>query len=298
MHRRTGGLVLTMAAAAAVSIGLSGQAPRTFAPDWTFKGSALTGMQQVGTGHLARRERRDHRHADRARTAAGCCSTRAIRTCSSPPRTGARAECTAGIMVRSEKGADGTKGVYTVISGDERSTAAVTVDAQGQHRQSRTADAQCRRSGAVRAASCRRRARRRGRAGGGGRPRRSRRPRRRSGRPRSSRCSRRRRSRPYKPNDWNRVEVLVDVDVFRSNVNGRGSAVAIDGTTGTLRSGRAPCRRHRRGAVQGHRHQGSRRGGSRRPSRSARASARSTSRTSTTAGRRRRATSTTTACST
>ena len=37
----------------------------------------------------------------------------------------------------------------------------------------------------------------------------------------------------YKANDWNRVEVLVDVDIFRSNVNGRGGAVAIDGTTGS-----------------------------------------------------------------
>ena len=38
----------------------------------------------------------------------------------------------------------------------------------------------------------------------------------------------------YRKNDWNRVEIVVDVDVFRSNVNGRGSAVAIDGTTGTF----------------------------------------------------------------
>ena len=37
-----------------------------------------------------------------------------------------------------------------------------------------------------------------------------------------------------KANDWNRVEVLVDVDVFRSNVNGRGSAIAIDGNTGSF----------------------------------------------------------------
>jgi hypothetical protein len=40
----------------------------------------------------------------------------------------------------------------------------------------------------------------------------------------------------YRKNDWNRVELVVDVDVFRSNVNGRGSAVAIDGTTGTFGS--------------------------------------------------------------
>ena len=42
------------------------------------------------------------------------------------------AGCTAGVMVRPENGADGTKGVYTMISGDERSTATVTVDAQGR----------------------------------------------------------------------------------------------------------------------------------------------------------------------
>jgi hypothetical protein len=36
----------------------------------------------------------------------------------------------------------------------------------------------------------------------------------------------------YRETDWNRVEVVVAADVFRSNVNGRGGAVAIDGTTG------------------------------------------------------------------
>jgi hypothetical protein len=48
MHRRTTGMILTAAAVAAVSIALNGQTPATFAPDWTFKGSALTGTQQVG----------------------------------------------------------------------------------------------------------------------------------------------------------------------------------------------------------------------------------------------------------
>ena len=37
-----------MALMAALSIGLSGQGTGTFVADWTFKGSALTGMQQVG----------------------------------------------------------------------------------------------------------------------------------------------------------------------------------------------------------------------------------------------------------
>ena len=48
MHRRTGGLFLSTASMAAVSIVLSGQTTRTFLPDWTFKGSTLNGMQQVG----------------------------------------------------------------------------------------------------------------------------------------------------------------------------------------------------------------------------------------------------------
>ncbi len=48
MSRQTAAFVLTALAAAAVSIDVGGQAPRTFAADWTFKGSALTGMQQLG----------------------------------------------------------------------------------------------------------------------------------------------------------------------------------------------------------------------------------------------------------
>ena len=48
MSRQTAAFVLTALAAAAVSVDVGGQALRTFTPDWTFKGSALTGMQQLG----------------------------------------------------------------------------------------------------------------------------------------------------------------------------------------------------------------------------------------------------------
>ena len=48
MSRQTTAFILTALTSAALSIGVSGQAPRTFAPDWTFKGAALTGMQQLG----------------------------------------------------------------------------------------------------------------------------------------------------------------------------------------------------------------------------------------------------------
>jgi Domain of Unknown Function (DUF1080)/FG-GAP-like repeat/FG-GAP repeat len=215
-----------------MSIDLGGQVTRTFVPDWTFKGSALTGMQQVG--HATWRADNgeiigtptspeggwlllDKGYQDVQVAAAYRCA----------------AGCTAGIMVRSEKGADGTKGVYTVISGDERSTAAITVDGQGrianreplvrsgagQSRFAPPAPAPVtpppgRAGGAGRGGG--------GRGGPGG-PGTS---------PFVSMFSPPDTS--YRPNDWNLVEVLVDVDVFRSNVNGRGGAVAIDGTTGTF----------------------------------------------------------------
>src|SRR4029450_9572267 len=113
--------------------------------------------------------------------------------------------CTAGVMVRSEKGADGTRGVYTLISGDERSTAAVTVDSQGKianreplarnaGRQARLAPGPTLRGGGGRGA--------RGGAGGS------------DATPFKSMFA----AAPdtsYRPNDWNRVEVVVDVDVFR-----------------------------------------------------------------------------------
>jgi hypothetical protein len=229
MVRRMSRMVLTAVAVAALSIGLSGQAARTFAPDWTFKGAALTGMQQIGqatwrvengeivgtpTGPDGGWLLLDKGYQDVQFTASYRCA----------------AACTAGVMVRSEKGPDGTKGVYTLISGDERSTAAVTVDAQGKiaNREplARNAGGQARFAPPAPAPG----AATGGRAGGGGRGG--------GGRggagpsafvsmfaapPDTS----------FKANDWNRVEVLVDVDVFRANVNGRGGAVAIDGTTGS-----------------------------------------------------------------
>ena len=230
MSRKIAAIAMTALAAAVVSVDVGGQSPRTFPADWTFKGSALTGMQQVGQATWKAENGEiigtptspdggwlllDKGYQDVQFAASYRCSD----------------GCTAGVMVRSEKGTDGTRGVYTLISGDERSTAAVTVDAQGKitNREPLT------RSGGSMArfappppppsaaqAGGGRGAGRGGPGGRGGGP---------SGfvsmfpaPPDSS----------VKTNDWNRVEVLVDADIFRSNVNGRGSAIAIDGNTGTF----------------------------------------------------------------
>jgi hypothetical protein len=230
MYRRTGGLVLTIVSAAALSIGLSGQG--TFIPDWTFKGSALKGMQQVGQATW-RVENGEIIGTPTGADGGWLLLENGYQDVQVAASYRCGGQCTAGIMVRSEKGTDGTKGVYTVISGAERSTAAVTVAADGRivarEPLARSAGGQARFAppapppGAPGAAG--------GRAGGAGRGGPGR------GGANSSGFVSMFAPAPdpaYRANDWNRVEIVVDVDVFRSNVNGRGSAVAIDGTTGTF----------------------------------------------------------------
>ena len=158
-------------------------------------------------------------------------------------------------MVRSRAHTEpGIKGIYAVISGNERATTAtVTVDAQGG--ESRSREPLTRGAGGARlrfappapapaAAGAPAGGRAGGGAAGGGRGGRAERwwqvgaggsaplkPR------RSRRCSRPPAPTGFRPTDWNQVEVLVDADVFRTNVNSRNgslAAQAIDGATGTF----------------------------------------------------------------
>ncbi len=231
MHRRTGGLFLTMAAVGALSIGLSGQAARTFAPDWTFKGSALSGAQQVGQATW-RAENGEIIGTPTGPDGGWLLLESGYQDVQVAASYKCAGECTAGIMVRSEKGGDATKGVYTVISGDERTTAAVAVDAQGRiaNREALTRGAGGQARFAPPAPAPGAPAAGAGRGGGRGGP---------GGRGGAGPSTFVSMFPPpadpaYRKNDWNRVEIIVDADVFRANVNGRGSAVAIDGTTGTF----------------------------------------------------------------
>src|SRR4051794_20984447 len=232
MHRRTRGLFLTMVSVAAVSIGLSGEATRTFVPDWTFKGSALSGMKQVGQATW-RAENGEIIGTPTGPDGGWLLLENGYQDVQMAASYRCAGQCTVGIMVRSEKSPDGTKGVYTLLSGDERSTATVTVGADGRIASreplTRNAGGQARFAppapppSAAGAGG--------GRAGGGGRGGQGR------GGANSSGFVSMFAPAPdpaYRPNDWNGVEIVVDVDVFRSSVNGRGSAVAIDGTTGTF----------------------------------------------------------------
>ena len=232
MFRRTMRVALTVVAAGVVSVGLSGQAPATFVPDWTFKGSALTGMQQVGSATW-RAENGEIIGTPTSPDGGWLVLDKGYQDVQVAASYRCAPGCTAGIMVRSEKGADGTKGVYTVISGDERSTAAVTVDAQGKIASReplvRGGGSMVRFAPAAPPPGAEGRGRAGGGGGGGGRGGAGR------GAPGASAFVSMftPNDTSYRATDWNRVEVLVDVDVFRANVNGRGSGVAIDGTTGT-----------------------------------------------------------------
>ena len=236
MSRKTTACILTAFTAVVLSVDLGGQAARTFAPDWTFKGSALTGTQQVGQATW-RAENGEIIGTPTSPDGGWLLLDKGYQDVQFAALYRCAAACTAGVMVRSEKGADGTRGVYTLISGDERATAAVTVDAQGKvtNREplARSAGSMARFAPPLPPPSAAPAA---GAGGGGGRGAAGGRG---GGRgaggpsgftsmftppPDSS----------FKATDWNRVEVLVDADVFRSNVNGRGSAVAIDGTTGNF----------------------------------------------------------------
>jgi len=65
MKRRLYALLLVAAGAAALPMALAGQIG-LFAPDWTFKGSALTGTQQIGQATWKAENGEIRRHADLA----------------------------------------------------------------------------------------------------------------------------------------------------------------------------------------------------------------------------------------
>ena len=216
-------LWIVLATIAMVPMVLAGQIG-TFAPDWTFKGSALTGTQQIGQATW------------KAENGV------IIGTPTSPDGgwlllpTGYQdvqvgghfrcaGACKVGVMLRSDKAADGTKGLYAALAGGDRAAQAIVVDAQGRITSpdplTRTAAGQYRIT--LPAASERgRRARRWWR-----------------------RCRASAQepftsmfpappSNAFKPNDWNEFEALIDADIFRFGVNSYRPAGYVDGTNGLM----------------------------------------------------------------
>ena len=86
-----------------MSIDVGGQAARTFAPDWTFKGSALTGMQQIGQATW-RAENGEIVGTPTAPDGGWLLLDKGYQDVQFAASYRCAAGCTAGVMVRSEKG--------------------------------------------------------------------------------------------------------------------------------------------------------------------------------------------------
>ena len=134
-HRRSLA-VSTSLVAVLLSTALGGQTPApavpaTFVPDWTFKGSALTGTDQIGQATW-RAENGEIIGTPTSADGGWLLINPGYQDVQFAGSYRCAADCTAGVMVRGEKSASGIKGIYTTLAGDSPAPAAVTVDAQGR----------------------------------------------------------------------------------------------------------------------------------------------------------------------
>jgi 3-keto-disaccharide hydrolase/FG-GAP-like repeat/FG-GAP repeat len=232
MFRRRRLVVSTALVAVVLSTALGGQTPApsihaTFVPDWTFKGSSLTGSDQIGQATW-RAENGEIVGTPTSTDGGWLLINPGYQDVQVAGSYRCAADCTVGVMLRGEKSASGIKGVYTTLAGGPPAPAAVTVDAQGRigNREplTRSGGAMLRIQPPPPPPSA-------GRAGGapaGGR----------AGGPAPTFVSMfpAAPSTAFKPNDWNTFEVLVDANVFRAGVNAPTSfgGQAIDADTGTF----------------------------------------------------------------
>lgn len=200
--------------------------PATFVPDWTFKGSALTGTEQIGQASW-RAENGEIVGTPKSPDGGWLLIAPGYQDVQVAGSYRCAAACTAGVMVRSEKSAAGIKGIYATLAGESMPPAAVTVDAQGhiggREPLTRPGGAMVR----IQPPPAPQSGGRAGGAPGGGR-----------GAGAASTFVSMFAPRPstaFKPNDWNTFELLVDANVFRASVNAPvGGGLAIDAETGSF----------------------------------------------------------------
>jgi hypothetical protein len=228
--------------AVSVPIALNGQTG-TFAPDWSFKGSALTGTQQIGQATW-RAENGEIIATPTSPDGGWLMLPNGYQDVQVGANFRCAGACNVGVMLRSEKTGDTIKGLYAVLAGADRAAQAVTVDAQGKFvtrepitgpgaGQSRLAPAPP--AAGAAAGGGRAAGGGGGRAGGdagGGRGGRGGRggaaPE--GGAPAFVSMFPDAPSNAFKPADWNRFEALVDADVFRHGLNVGMSAVGAGAT--------------------------------------------------------------------
>ena len=125
------GLVGLLLMAAALSLPLSGGATNTFIPDWTFKGSTLTGWHVLGDASW---RAVDGELIGTPKTSAG--GWLVLDTSLQDVEFGAGFKCTGGcitgVLLRAEKTPTGMKGVYVALTGGDVAGYAVALDANGK----------------------------------------------------------------------------------------------------------------------------------------------------------------------
>src|SRR5262245_26987437 len=132
MTRRIGRVIVAVGLSAA-PIALVGQSggPGSFPPDWVFKGSALTGTQQVGAATW-KAENGEIVGTPSSPDGGWLLLPSGYQDVQAGGYFKCAGDCKVGVMVRSEKTPEGTKGLYGVLAGGDRAVQAVTVDAQGK----------------------------------------------------------------------------------------------------------------------------------------------------------------------
>ena len=224
------GLVLM---AAALSLPLSGGATNTFIPDWTFKGSALTGWHVLGEASW---RAVDGELIGTPKTPAG--GWLVLDTSLQDVEFGAGFKCTGGcitgVLLRAEKTPTGMKGVYVALTGGDVAGYAMTLDANGKElRRDRLRAG----GGMARFAPSAEAAAAAAARGGGAAPAAG------LGRGRGPLASGavlpiERPSTALKPNDWNDLDIILDANMLRPIVNtalsGGGAADDENGTFGPV----------------------------------------------------------------
>ena len=100
-------------------------------PDWTFKGSSLTGTDQIGQAKW-RAENGEIIGTPTSADGGWLLINPGYQDVRSPARTGALRSAPPASCSGARKSASGIKGIYTTLAGGPAAPAAVTVDAQGR----------------------------------------------------------------------------------------------------------------------------------------------------------------------
>jgi hypothetical protein len=112
------------------SAALGGQAPApslpgTFIPDWTFKGSALTGTDQIGQVTW-RAENGEIIGTPKSADGGWLLINPGYQDVQVTGSDRCAAECAVGVMLRGEKSASGIKGIYTTSTASAPATSTAT----------------------------------------------------------------------------------------------------------------------------------------------------------------------------